>query len=431
MDQSFRLSAAGLQSVIPDLLGTFDFIIGQTRYQYPLMNGAFLSPKIARCLATDRTFCEYAITTLDCLHCFDEFLLLGKGSMIPITPNNCVQLLQLAEELENDEICSFIRNSISRTDSNLTVPLALQHLRLELHFGFTTSPAAHFLSSHLAECSIDELRSLSVECLHAILSSESLSLVSEDWLCSVLLQLGSNYFSLFEFVHFEFLSPRIACEFAKMCESHFHLLNLSVWKAISARFSLPIVPSTFAKQRSLSNDVFHCSADTSGWLQGIVHHLQEKRAKNFSVSSSSVALSGFESGRGGPERAILLDQPYVYFASENIPGQWLMLDFQEMRVRVSEYTLRTHVYDAGAYHLKNWVLEGSVEAKSWKVLDTRSGNGDLNGKSRLAHFRISEMSDECRYVRVRATGLNHQNENYLLVGCFEIFGDLINFQENA
>jgi hypothetical protein len=205
-------------------------------------------------------------------------------------------------------------------------------------------------------------------------------------------------------------------------------LSLSVWKAICSRFVLPVTPPISHWPERHAIERIHFSADQTGWLNGIVHYLQEKKCKSFSVHSSSTAQSGFESGRGGAEWAIQLEETSTYFVSENISNQWLMLDFNDMRVRVLSYTLRTHVYDAGACHLKSWVLEGSLDSKDWTNLDTQNNNGDLNGKSRLAHFKISESSPECRYIRVRSTGLNHQGIHYLVVGCFELFGDLINYQ---
>jgi hypothetical protein len=108
-----------------------------------------------------------------------------------------------------------------------------------------------------------------------------------------------------------------------------------------------------------------------------------------------------------------------------------MLDFHDMRVRVLSYTLQTHVYKAGCCHLKSWVLEGSLDCKDWTNLDTQNNNTDLNGTSRLAHFKISGSSPESRYIRVRSTGLNHQACYYLVVGCFELFGDLIHYQNKV
>jgi hypothetical protein len=426
MVQTFRLSAAGLQFVVPDASGTFDFIVGQDRYHCPLMNATFLSPKIARLLKGDPTFRECRVLTPDCSHCFEQFLSLGKGSAIAISPDTSLALFGLGEEFENSEVCSLIAAAVSESDSALTVSVAVERLGVQVRLGIAHSREAHFLASRLDECSIDQLRSLSVGGLESILSFEDLSLIGEDWLCSVLMDLGPDFFPLFEFVHFEFVSPTVACQFAERAESCLHSLNLSVWKAISGRFILPVVPSRRAQR---PGDVLHFSADASGWLQGIVHFLQGKGCSNFSIRSSSIAGSGFESGRGGPGHAIQLDRPELYFVSEDLPNQWLMLDFEEMRVRVSGYTLRTHVYGIGACHLKSWVLEGSVDAEEWKTLDTKAGNSDLNDKGRMAHFRLSELSGDCRYVRIRSTELNHQNLNYLVVGCFELFGDLINFHE--
>jgi hypothetical protein len=128
MVQTVRLSAAGLQSVVPDASGTFDFIVWQRRYHYSLMNATFLSPKIARLLTGDPIFRESRVLTPDCSHCFEQFLLLGKGSVIAISPDTSLALLGLAEEFENSEVCSVIMAAMSDSDSAFTVSVAVERL---------------------------------------------------------------------------------------------------------------------------------------------------------------------------------------------------------------------------------------------------------------------------------------------------------------
>jgi hypothetical protein len=434
MNREFRLSAAGLQNLIPGVISSlFDFIVEGKCYHLQMLNAIFLSPRLARLCASDATICQYEVITPNCCHCFKEFLLLGQGYSVTITEDNYIGLFQLSEEFENYEILSFVKNymsMISESDTTLTISVALEHLRIHSGLSFDISKEVEFIASHLKDCSIDELRSLPIDCLAMILSNERLTITTEDFLCKLVMELGSDFFSLFEFIHFEFISSSIALKFVEVYESCLHLLNFSIWKSICSRFVLPVVPTKLSSTARHMMNLIHISSDASGWLNGIIHYLQDHHCTNFSVVPSTTIEKAWESRGNGAEHAIQLEDSSVYFVSENIPNQWLRLDFQDMRVRVLSYTLRTHVLDAGYCHLKNWVIEGSLDSEEWIRLDTQNNNGDLNGKSRLAHFKISGSSPECRYVRVRSTGLNHQGAHYLVVGCFELFGDLINYRNN-
>jgi hypothetical protein len=50
------------------------------------------------------------------------------------------------------------------------------------------------------------------------------------------------------------------------------------------------------------------------------------------------------------------------FSSKNEPRQWVCWDFREMRVRLLHYTI-------GSQELKSWVVEGSVDGRSWTEID--------------------------------------------------------------
>jgi hypothetical protein len=390
MNREFRLSATGLQNILPgDTSESFDFIVEDQRYHFQLLNATFLSARLSRLRASDATVCEYEVKTSNCSHCFKEFLLLGRGYSVTVTENNYLGLFELSEEFENAEIYSFLRDYMSMiSESTLTISVAIDRLRIGFRLNLDISKEVEFVASHLNECSSDELRSLPIDCLGMILSKESLKVNTEDCLCGLVIELGFEFFSLFEFIHFEFVSPSIACKFSEIYKSCLHLLNLSIWKAICSRFILPVTRSNSSSSHRHMIERHHFSADESGWLNGIVHYLQEKNCKTFSIHCSSTAGSGWEPGGSAAEHAIQLEQTSNYFVSENIPNQWLMLYFNEMRVRVFSYTLRTHVYDVGACHLKSWVLEGSLDSENWTNLDTQNNNGDLNGKSRLAHFKV-------------------------------------------
>jgi hypothetical protein len=79
-------------------------------------------------------------------------------------------------------------------------------------------------------------------------------------------------------------------------------------------------------------------------------------------------------------------------------------------------------------HLKNWVIEGSIDGRSWSEIDRQENNNtDLNGPYAVKTFCVSKV-DTFRMIRLRQIGLNHRNDNYIVLTAFELFGAVIGLQ---
>ena len=115
-----------------------------------------------------------------------------------------------------------------------------------------------------------------------------------------------------------------------------------------------------------------------------------------------------------------------YFASSNEPNSWICYDFKDRRVIPTSYSVRSY-WNASGDHLKSWVVEVSNDGteNSWKEIDRRDNNNDLNGKHVTANFKISRVPNESfRFFRLRQTAKNHQDRYYLAMTSLEIFGTL-------
>jgi hypothetical protein len=113
-----------------------------------------------------------------------------------------------------------------------------------------------------------------------------------------------------------------------------------------------------------------------------------------------------------------------YFLSANEPDQSISFDFKEMTVQPTHYSIRMYSPGPNYSHLKNWVIEGSLDGKSWSEIDRRENNTDLNSSFAIKTFNICKV-DTFRMIRLRQIGLNHHGNNYLIFTAFELFGSLI------
>ena len=112
-----------------------------------------------------------------------------------------------------------------------------------------------------------------------------------------------------------------------------------------------------------------------------------------------------------------------WFASMKNPNSWICYDFKDLRVAPTGYTIRA---DECAFP-RSWVLEVSNNGRegTWKVVDRRDCNGDLQGAYAVCYFAISARPSECfRFIRLRQTGKNYRGDDCLFLSSLEIFGTL-------
>jgi hypothetical protein len=112
-----------------------------------------------------------------------------------------------------------------------------------------------------------------------------------------------------------------------------------------------------------------------------------------------------------------------HFHSTGDPNQWIGFDFKGMKVRPSHYTIRSYSSGPNGHHLKEWVIEGSDDGKSWAVIDRRVNNADLNNALAVKTFQVREVGT-FRMIRLRQTGPSHSSCNYLIFSGFEVFWSL-------
>ena len=142
------------------------------------------------------------------------------------------------------------------------------------------------------------------------------------------------------------------------------------------------------------------------------------RKQVVNVTASSVSDGKLEN---------VVDYPWSGFGlcSEDSPNSWICYDFGGLRVTPTSYTIFSCDSDPGGPHHKSWVLEVSLDGSkgSWKVVDSRENNSDLNDKCVIRNFAISAPQSEAfRFVRLCQTGKNHCGDHRLAICALELFG---------
>jgi hypothetical protein len=99
-------------------------------------------------------------------------------------------------------------------------------------------------------------------------------------------------------------------------------------------------------------------------------------------------------------------------------------DFKERRIVPTHYTIRMSAWGPGYSHLKSWLIETSVDGKSWREVAHEEDNKQLNSQHFTGTFAVAG-DGECRFIRLVNIGRNHGRYDQLLIYGWEISGSLV------
>jgi hypothetical protein len=151
-------------------------------------------------------------------------------------------------------------------------------------------------------------------------------------------------------------------------------------------------------------------------VDGIISYLTRKHGGNVH-DKGIVTITSKSTWSNDPKYALrnLADLTASwYFSSDTEPNQWVCWDFQQMRIFLTHYTIRST-------SLESWVLESSLDGDIWSEIHRHTDTGFW--MARVGSFPISNPT-ECRFIRLIQAGKNHTGDDQLNIYSFEVFGTL-------
>ena len=144
-----------------------------------------------------------------------------------------------------------------------------------------------------------------------------------------------------------------------------------------------------------------------------------------------VSVSSQQIANRPPTR--LADQTANYFATNNLSGSWVAIDFDASgaghRVNLDAFAWQ-HVDSTSTYRLRSFLVEAgngaNLAAVSWQTIGTISEDGFIRGgASGWSTVReLVKLAEPYRFVRFTQTGTNSNGSNFLL-GSEVVFGGSI------
>ena len=402
----------------------------------------FISPKVSQIRAGDMTCFHYQFTE-ECSALFETFndliSALLDGRPLQVTQENLIPLLELANELENQELFSLLIGMIHPENLTIEDALALLETGTSLRAVFLTAfgNLTDFIASRFYTIPQNCLDNLGLETVQLLLSSPALVIETEDSLYRYLRQRAEGdirFMSLFEFLCFEYMSVNYMDNFADFVSTRLDLISGATWARLRKRLCLGVKPES-VNPRAIgvrpSDSLFVVKrCDNSDPLNGIIAYLTRKFGGNVDDNGIvAVTLSTtYTGGDYAAKYAADLGSDSMCH-SENKPGSWVCYDFKERRVSPMSYSVRSCCNDASGHHLKSWVVEVSNDGRDWIEIDRRENNNDLNARHVVCNFNVTKpQTGSFRFFRLRQIGESHNLivgvKDCLVITSLEVFGFL-------
>lgn len=315
--------------------------------------------------------------------------------------------------------------------------------------------ALNYASTNFENISKDDLESLDVEILESIISNDQLKLKDESSLLKFILELYSKdkkkYSILFEYVIFKNVDENTLSEFINQFD--IEGMNIEIWRRICQRLISAKEETDTEEKKQMKlrynnngNDkyegkIIHKEHQSGNEFNGLLRYLSENSNGNIHDNGTvNITSNSIYDNNNICHPKNLVDYQNIksnyYYSKYDISDGYVCFDFKERRIQLSSYSIKTYLDGQNGRHLKNWVIEVSNDNTKWNTIDEHQNDSTLNGSRITATFNINKNSNNnnnnndkqsqfYRFIRLRQSGHNWQNDYHMLFYCIEFYGKLI------
>jgi hypothetical protein len=414
------LSPKGLERSMSVVNNDFKIVLGKREIECHRFQGAFLSKAIHRVLCSDNTVNEYIIVGYE----GDESVLeevshLMKGFSIEINEVNCKELKSLFAILDNEEVLNqIIEFQVGKEE--IGICNCLLRLKCKEECNFDCEEEIKFIASNFYKFDslhLETFKKFKVEILERILNSANLCLKNEDSLVEFISSLSEEFSTLYDYVEVRFLSPEGIDLF--LSSVSLENINICCWESICDRLRCKILNRYLEGKRFIKSEIISFSNIEGSEWNGILDYFTKECGGNVHKKRIvNITSSGDGSNKCWQVANYGWNDSWY---SSDAPNSWICFDFKENYVSLQHYTLKSH--EGYLDFFIEWVIEGSNDGNTWKVLDNRNTR-DLCGTSRVKTYECStsKSNEFFRFIRMRQTGKNSNNEDHLFLTNIELFG---------
>jgi hypothetical protein len=279
---------------------TLNFVVNGHQFESTIYEAIFLSPAVKKLMFNDFGSREFSIS--NSLIDSNDFLILllnfiHLSTSIPASPSkafsNQKSILTISRSLKNRELELI---ALSSSEDICQIAQSQSVSAVEANVECCASEFDSYLTSTILE--------LSIATLDAILSSDSLRIIDEDWLLKVLLEVGVDCSFLFGHLLLEYLSSEGITRF---CDSIDYLhLTEEIWTSVINRLKC-FSDDNFRMCRFFGESVPNFEPNISSTFPDILNEFRNRKLKLlFRRSRDGFSLSDFHGQCDGQSNTITL-----------------------------------------------------------------------------------------------------------------------------
>lgn len=425
VQSKIHLDSSSILNVPLHSYDEFVFLVNDEVFKTTRLISDLLSPKICKIHISDPTINEFTIKTHHKGN-FSYILDLANFKQNDIPNEDLPFVIEVIDQLKNE----FIGITDSDQSTILTFDnvfqLIKEHQQHPNFYSKRITTEIDFISSHLFELPSeqeDELISLDQITIEKILRNPLLKIESEDQLISLINRLymkDISYSTLYEYVFFSFVSDEKINEFIENFD--YNDLTKEIWDTFSRRCAKGRKDEN-KSDRYKQKDV-KLLYEENHEFEGIISYLKKK--SNGDIDKLLTITSTKLENQSHPVKHAIDFEDKDHYFSTGFENGWICFDFKENKVNMTHYTIRNY---NGICNPKSWVIEGKNEEGSdkWEAIDERNNEEKMKGSGVTHTFPIQKSKEKAfRYIRMRSTGIDWDNSNYLAFNAIEFYGHFLN-----
>lgn len=269
---------------------------------------------------------------------------------------------------------------------------------------------------------ISILKEMSQEELETIFSSQKLQIDNEDSLFELITNLGPDYYFLYDYIEFEYLSIEKVEQFINNISNHEVSLHPLLWSSICRRLMIDVTKGKenfYNKQRHKKpknkvNQIINCE-------KGIIKYLTELTENdNIYISKIiDVEVSEVESGK---IKNIFDQSKNTLLRVKDPKNSFIVIDFKDKKVNLSKYYFSVpDVKGIIRNHPNSWEIEGSNDKQDWEKIDERSNESSFSYYGASKTFTCQNRNDKFyRFIRIKEI-IGQNNGHELLLSEVEFY----------
>lgn len=155
------------------------------------------------------------------------------------------------------------------------------------------------------------------------------------------------------------------------------------------------------KEKKKKDEIIQLQYQEGKNFNGIIKYLTDKTHGNIH-DNGTIEVTSDSILPGYPPKNLLNTIKKDQYQSKGLSLAWILFDFKDMRIELSNYTIESCSWSKNIGHIKSWVIEISDDNQSWSIIDQKDDCPDLNDRDAVRTYEV-QPNKFSRYVRFRHT----------------------------